>query len=303
MVNFEYGIAEQLPNAKVLIVDDQLLNITLLQKILAGHYQTSVAHSGEDALKMIEESAPDIILLDIEMAGINGIETCRVLKSRPETKNIPIIFITSFGQHEDLCWQVGGVDFISKPINPKTVFNRVTAQLTLKFQRDKLLELVFLDGLTDVYNRRYFDSHLTKTQLRAKREQGDYALVIIDIDFFKQFNDIYGHIEGDKVLQQVAHTIKTTLLRPCDFVARYGGEEFAVILPDTDLRGGALVAENILNNIAKLKISHNYSIYQYLTVSAGLATFKGLSANESIIKSADEKLYVSKQQGRNKLTF
>ncbi|MCQ8878878.1 diguanylate cyclase [Pseudoalteromonas shioyasakiensis] len=303
MTNVESEIAQSLIKSQVLIVDDQAINISLLQKILSNHYQLTTATSGEQALEICKTQSPDLILLDIEMAGINGIETCKRLKSTPETKDIPIIFITSFEQHEDLCWQVGGVDFISKPINQTTVFNRVKVHLTLKLQRDKLLDMVYLDSLTQVYNRRYFDSHLIKTELSAKREGGDYTIILIDIDFFKQFNDIYGHLKGDEALRDVAQAIMHTLLRPSDFVARYGGEEFAVILPFTDLKGGILVAENIRKNISALNISHSYNTSKQLTVSAGIATLRGIIEQENVLKSADEKLYMSKQTGRNKITY
>ncbi len=299
----EHEITANLAKSKILIVDDQAINISLLQKILSNHYQLTTATSGEQALEICKTQSPDLILLDIEMAGINGIETCKRLKSTPETKDIPIIFITSFEQHEDLCWQVGGVDFISKPINQTTVFNRVKVHLTLKLQRDKLLDMVYLDSLTQVYNRRYFDSHLIKTELSAKREGGDYTIILIDIDFFKQFNDIYGHLKGDEALRDVAQAIMRTLLRPSDFVARYGGEEFAVILPFTDLKGGILVAENIRKNISALDIPHSYNTSKQLTVSAGIATLRGINEQENVLKSADEKLYISKKTGRNKITY
>jgi len=303
MTNVESEIAQSLTKSKVLIVDDQQLNISLLEKVLSSHYNTTAVTSGEQAIKHCEIDIPDLILLDIAMEGINGIETCKRLKTNPDLKDVPVIFITSFEQHEDVCWQVGGVDFINKPINAKTVFNRVKVHLTLKLQRDKLLEMVFLDSLTQVYNRRYFDSHLIQTQLSAIREVSDYALIFIDIDYFKQFNDIYGHVVGDKALQSVANCIQDTLKRPCDFVSRYGGEEFAVILPFTDLSGAVLVAQKIVQSVAALNIAHDHSAFDVLTVSAGVATFRSLSGQDEIIKKADEKLYISKQTGRNKLTF
>ena len=303
MTNLENEIIASLAKSKILLVDDQPLNIALLQRILSSHYQTSAAQSGEEALLMCETQIPDLILLDIEMAGINGIETCKRLKSNPLTRDIPIIFITSFEEHEDFCWEVGGVDFISKPINQKTVFNRVKVHLTLKLQRDKLLEMVFFDSLTEVYNRRYFDSHLIKTELSAKREGSDYTLILVDIDYFKQFNDTYGHVAGDDALKRVAQTIMDTLQRPSDFVARYGGEEFAVILPFTDLKGGILVAEHIVKNIETLGIPHSASSFKQLTVSAGIATLRSFEGSDCVLTAADQKLYISKQTGRNKLTF
>lgn len=165
------------------------------------------------------------------------------------------------------------------------------------------MELVFLDSLTEVYNRRYFDTHFKKTDLNAKRNKSDYALIIIDIDLFKQFNDVYGHIEGDRALKAVAKAIQETLKRSHDFVARYGGEEFAVILPSTDLKGARLVTENIIRNIAALNIIHSASPYKYLTVSAGIATLMSSQGEAGTFPVADDKLYMSKQSGRNKFSY
>ncbi|WP_262501212.1 diguanylate cyclase [Pseudoalteromonas sp. FUC4] len=294
---------DALSRMNVLIIEDQLLNIHLLEAILSTHFMTQVAMSGEEAIECCQNTTPDLILLDIQMGGIDGIETCKHLKSLPHIKDTPVIFITSFFEHEDFCWEVGGVDFIRKPFTNKTVFNRVKAHLTLKMQRDRLLELVFLDSLTEIYNRRYFDIHYEKIDLNAKRDKSDYALIVIDIDLFKQFNDIYGHLEGDSALKIVAQTIKDTLKRPQDFVARYGGEEFAVVLPYTDLKGAILVTENIIKNIAALNIVNSASSFKHLSVSAGIATLKSSEDHVDTFQIADDKLYMSKQSGRNKFSY
>lgn len=296
-------LKEKLANAKILIVEDQPLNIIILQNILSPHYQVCAVHSGEEALEQCKTYTPDLIILDIKLPGIDGVETCKRLKNLPAVKNVPVLFITSFHQHEEYCWQAGGVDFIPKPIAENTVFNRVKAHLTIKLQRDKLLEMVFLDSLSQIYNRRYFDSHVKKIDLHAKREKEDYTLILLDIDFFKQFNDIYGHITADEALKKVAKTISETLKRPSDFVARFGGEEFIVVLPGTNIKGGISVAENILKNINALNIPHDFSPLKHLTVSAGLATLENSQGQASVLQVADDKLYKAKQSGRNKLSF
>lgn len=293
----------ELFESKVLVVEDQPLNVLLLKRILSNHFKVESVESGEAAIKWCENHTPDLILLDIVMDGMGGIETCKYLKSLPEISNVPIIFITSSHENEDTCWDVGGVDFIQKPFTKKTVFNRVKTHLTIKLQRDKLTNLVFLDSLTGVFNRRYFDTHIEKVDLNAKRMNEDYALIFIDIDFFKQFNDIYGHLEGDKALKIVAQTIQKTLKRPRDVVIRFGGEEFVIVLPSTDLEGSILVAEDVIKNISALNIPHSVSNFKHLTVSAGIATLRGLKGETEILKVADDKLYISKQLGRNRLSY
>ncbi|MBH0017891.1 diguanylate cyclase [Pseudoalteromonas sp. NGC95] len=301
--NSNNDLINELSKAKVLIVEDQLLNIVLIQNILSKHFNIEIAKSGEEAIKRCQTYIPDLILLDIQMSGIDGIETCKLLKELPLLKDIPVIFITSYLEHEEFCWEVGGVDFIRKPFTKNTVFNRVRAHLTIKFQRDTLLELVFLDSLTQVYNRRYFDTHFVKIDLNAKRGGEDYTLILIDIDHFKQFNDIYGHLDGDKALKAVATTVKETLKRPNDFVARYGGEEFIIVLPSTNLKGGVLVADNIVKNVAALKIPHSASSFKSLTISAGVSTLGSSNEQTSILQVADDRLYMSKQSGRNRVSY
>ena len=232
------------------------------------------------------------------MTGINGIETCKHLKSLPLVKDVPVIFITSFYEHEDFCWDIGGVDFIKKPFTNRTVFNRVKAHLTIKLQRDRLLELVFLDSLTEVYNRRYFDTHFKKTDLNAKRNKSDYALIIIDIDLFKLYNDQYGHDIGDIVLQKVALAIDTSLLRKADIAARYGGEEFLLILDNTDKQQAFLVAERIRKTVEEYSYLFNGKIIP-VTISLGAATFDQKESLENLQERADKALYKAKNQGRN----
>ncbi|GAA5139058.1 GGDEF domain-containing response regulator [Thalassotalea piscium] len=301
-MNIDQEVKDTLPQSKILIVEDQPMNVVLLQSILSSYYQVSAVESGEDAINECRTNMPDLILLDIQLTGISGVEVCQHLKSDPRTKDIPIIFITSLQEHEDFFWEAGGVDFIPKPISYKTVFNRVKSHLTLKLQRDKIKALAFLDSLTGIYNRRYFDTHLAQTELISQRNDDDYALLLIDIDFFKQFNDTYGHINGDIALVKVAETIVRTLNRPSDFVARFGGEEFAVVLPSTNLNGGKLIAEKIIENILALNLTHGSSPFKRLTISIGLTTYRNLDNNNKIIQQADENLYSAKRSGRNQVT-
>ncbi|GAB0112447.1 diguanylate cyclase [Pseudoalteromonas distincta] len=299
----DHQLKLSLRGSKVLIVDDQLLSIIVLRKILSVHFNIVTASSGEEAISICKRSPPDIILLDINMEGMSGIETCLKLKNTSETQSIPVIFVTSFENQEEECWEAGAVDYIKKPINPETLFRRVRAHITMKIQHDLLNQKVFLDDLTKVFNRRYFDAHFSKMERSALREKVDYALLLIDIDYFKQYNDIYGHVQGDTVLNLVAQTITNSLQRPTDFVARYGGEEFVVVLPHTSIEGAICVADKIKKNVIDLGILHKYSEYEFVTISIGGSTLQPYESNKNTLQLADEKMYESKKQGRNQVCF
>ena len=220
---------------RLLVVDDQPINIQVMHQIFASKYQVFMATSGQQALDFCHKTPPDLVLLDVVMPGMDGFEVCQALKGEPSTRDIPVIFVTA---HTDAAQEtrgldVGAVDFISKPVNPAVVRARVKTQLTLKFQSDLMRKLVFLDGLTGVFNRRYFDQQLAVEVARSSRAKSPLALIMLDVDFFKRFNDHYGHQAGDDCLREIAATLKESLRRPADLVARYGGEEFVCILPDT----------------------------------------------------------------------
>jgi diguanylate cyclase (GGDEF)-like protein len=199
---------------------------------------------------------------------------------------------------------VGAVDFIYKPINPNIVRARVKTHITLKTQADLLRDWVYIDGLTNVNNRRYFDERLNSEWNRATRNHTELSLLLLDVDFFKRYNDYYGHQAGDDCLRKVAAAIKSTIKRPTDLVARYGGEEFACLLPDTNLDGALYLAEAIKQAIIALNITHTGStIIPQVTVSAGVcikpANYQG--SPETLLRRADLQLYNAKESGRNRV--
>jgi len=220
----------------LLVVDDQPINIQALYRIFAPDHRVLMATSGAKALALCREDPPDLVLLDVEMPELDGYEVCARLKADEATRNIPVIFVTSHtdADEETKGLELGATDFIAKPVNPAVVRARVKTHLTLKAQSDLLRQMVFLDGLTGVANRRCFDERLDVEWRRAARSASPLALLMLDVDHFKRFNDCYGHQMGDECLRQVAAAIKGSLVRPGDVVARYGGEEFACILPATD---------------------------------------------------------------------
>ena len=183
---------------------------------------TVEATSGEAALRLCHERLPDLVLLDVEMPGMDGFEVLRQLKADPLTRELPVIFVTGHSSDdvESRCLEAGGVDYISKPINPRVVRSRVKTHLMLKFQSDLLRDMVFIDPLTNSYNRRYFDQRLAVEWARARRSGAPLSLLMIDVDHFKRYNDRYGHQAGDDTLRAIAATLKSCLRRPADLVAQ-----------------------------------------------------------------------------------
>ncbi|MCE0556888.1 diguanylate cyclase [Motilimonas sp. E26] len=293
-----------LSQSKILVVDDQPINIQMIYNVLSKDYVVLGATSGEEAIEVFKDNLPDLILLDVFLPDMTGKELCSRFKEIVELGNIPIIFVVSINQQdeEDVCWQCGGIDFITKPISPLTLKNRVKSHLTLKFQTDMLEKLVFIDGLTGVFNRRYLDIHLDKQTSESKRQHNDTAILMIDIDFFKLFNDHYSHVQGDEALKTVAELIRSALVRPLDFVCRYGGEEFVVVLPDTNIFGALKVAERIRKSVYDKQIEHVCSPHKFVTVSIGASTFlENDEGNNHTVEEADGYLYQAKKAGRNQV--
>ncbi len=310
MIDLETPVAELLDSThgkpKLLLVDDQPINIQVMYRCFAGDYQVFMATSGEQALSLCRSNPPDLILLDVVMPGLDGFEVCKLLKADPITQHIPVIFVTAHTDsvQETYGLSIGAIDFIAKPVNPDVVRARVKTHLTLKFQSDLLRKLVFLDGLTGAFNRRYFDQQICTEWGRAARNNTPMSLILLDVDFFKLFNDSYGHQAGDDALRAVANALKSCLRRPADLVARYGGEEFACVLPETSYLDALAIADELERKIRSLAIAHkNSNVAEVLTISLGLATRVGSSPSEvqDLIALADNLLYQAKHSGRGRV--
>ncbi|OZG71860.1 diguanylate cyclase response regulator [Hahella sp. CCB-MM4] len=286
----------------VLIVDDEEFNRTLLRLTLEGHFRVVEASGGKTALDICLTNPPDLVLMDVMMEDMSGYDACQKLKQHPDTHHIPVIFVTAISspEEENKCWQSGGMDILAKPINAPTLIHKAKALLTLKLQGDALREMAYLDGLTSVYNRRYFDDYLSRQLSQSRRNQTPLSLMLIDVDWFKKFNDHYGHLAGDDCLRTIAQTLKGSLMRPLDIVARYGGEEFACVLPDTDPKGATHLAGNILAEIRNLSLPHGLSSFGHITISIGVAITDSTTLQvDELLAIADQKLYQAKEGGRN----
>ncbi len=295
------------PRDTILIVDDTPSNIQVLAEALSSNYEIKVATDGKAALEiMSQEEKPDMVLLDVMMPEMDGYQACRRIKQEPSIWDIPIIFVTAKAEAEDQQrgFDLGAVDYITKPFDIPLVMARINVHLRLKHKSEQLERLALLDGLTDIPNRRALEETLDRELRRSRREGTPISLVMIDVDHFKAFNDHYGHGAGDSCLRKIAHTIAASLFRPGDLVGRYGGEEFLVILPNSDQEGAVKVAENIRENVEELQIPHDFSpVTNHVTISMGVKSLlcRDRSRCSEALQQADQALYKAKEQGRNRV--
>ncbi len=299
--------AEERPS--VLIVDDAPDNIELLKRLLKDEdCEVRAAPSGGFALRAVQLSPPDLILLDIRMPDLDGLEVCARLKDSERTRDIPIIFLTALGSTEDegRGLELGAVDYITKPFNPGIVRARVRNHLRFVRQRKLLEQLAKLDVLTEIPNRRRFDEELEREWKRALRARQPLSLALADVDHFKHYNDTLGHPAGDRALIAVARCLARTLNRPADLAARYGGEEFALLMPETDEAGARSIAGSLLGGVRALNLGYLRSgVQRQLTVSLGGVTTTPTSGTEPtwLVERADKNLYEAKEGGRNRVVW
>lgn len=320
----------------ILIVDDRKENLLTLESLLdQPELEVVRAASGNEALARVFDHEFALILMDVQMPGMDGYETAELMRGSTRSKSIPIIFVTAARmdrEHMFKGYDSGAVDYLFKPLEPHILRSKINVFLELHRQRRQLEEktreldakilelevlqkeleeknvklevLSSLDGLTGLFNRRYFDDNLKREWKQAVRTGNYLSLLIVDIDHFKNFNDHYGHLEGDDCLRKVAQALYEALLRPTDIVARYGGEEFTAILPQTDRDGAVKVARRMMAKVAELNIPHPASpVAGRVTVSIGATTvIPSLDQPAtSLLDHADKALYEAKETGRNTL--
>lgn len=289
----------------ILIIDDSADTIRLLSSMLKDQGQILFATNGEMGIQLAQLQQPALILLDVEMTGMNGYEVCSALRTDPATKDCAIIIVTAHtGMESEIkALEAGAVDFISKPFNPPVVRARVQTHLRLQQHTAIMRQLANRDGLTGLFNRRYLDEVLSREFERHRRQQMPLTLALIDVDHFKAYNDHYGHPQGDVCLQRVATAIGTVARRPGEVVARYGGEEFAVVLPHTDVPGAAKYGDWLCDLVGDLAIAHDFSATApRVTISVGLVSIVPSvhGSVQQLLTAADQALYRAKSDGRNR---
>jgi len=305
---------------KVLLAEDSRTNQLLIRAYIeeAGH-EIVIVDDGQQAVEQFAEIQPDLVLMDIVMPIKDGIEAAIEIRKicAKEESWIPIIFLSAMSESKDIerAIDAGGDDYLTKPVDAVVLNAKLRAMQRIAEMRAQLkkvnLELRMMsakDGLTGIANRRHFDEVLSKEVKRAIRAKSSISLALCDIDFFKPYNDNYGHQAGDDCLKYVARTMAKTSKRPGDLVARYGGEEFGIVLPETELLGATEVTESVRTAVDDLGLTHDYSdAAKNVTISAGVATVKPEAGMDikmvvrDLIKAADQALYLAKERGRNQV--
>ncbi|MBZ8180232.1 diguanylate cyclase [Oscillatoria salina] len=301
----------------VLVVDDLNQNLQVIGEILEKQgYETTFATNGEQALARIKSADPDLILLDLMMPEMNGLEVCQIIKKDLQFKELPIVFLTASDEKTNLiqAFEFGAVDYVTKPFHVPELLARVRNHLELKQTRDqlkkvleqqkhliaKLEKLATTDPLTGILNRRHFLNIATKELSRYHRYNCGFSLLMLDLDHFKRINDTYGHSIGDEVLKAMTEAVLKSL-RKADSFGRFGGEEFAILLPETNLETAREVAERIRQTITKLTITPPNQLVQ-ITVSIGVTTCKMKDESlEVLLQRADKALYQAKNLGRDRV--
>ncbi|PZV06974.1 MAG: diguanylate cyclase response regulator [Leptolyngbya sp.] len=301
------------PNSALILVadDDAFVRHMLTRYLRKEGYTVVEAANGDEAVSLYFRHAPDLILLDVLMPVMDGFQVCQRLHTLTAGHLPPILMVTGLEDEKsvDEAFEIGVVDYVTKPIHWAVLRQRVQRliaqhrlELELREANHQLRQLTLMDGLTQIANRRYFDECLRQEWGRSLREQTPLSLIICDIDYFKLYNDHYGHPAGDRCLQQVAQALTQSIHRPSDFVSRYGGEEFAVILPNTPLPGAIEVGNRLVRQTQTLAIPHVHSpIADVVTLSCGGASLTPLASYlpSDLVSTADQALYQAKNDGRN----
>ncbi|MCU7930474.1 MAG: diguanylate cyclase [Candidatus Thiodiazotropha sp. (ex Codakia rugifera)] len=293
--------------AELLIVDECSENIQILRDVLKQDYYISSASTTEEILDMINQGQkPDLVLLDLFMQSGEGFRICSLLKDNLKTSNIPVIIMAARNDPDDQIQglSLGADDFIIKPFHIPLLKARINNHLNLKSKADLLEHLAHIDGLTHIPNRRRFDTVLKQEWRRAIRAGTSLAILMADLDDFKEYNDLHGHGNGDDYLRVVADCLSNELQRPGDLVARYGGEEFVVLLPDCGLKNAVTIAERMRIAVESLPVEHLISSdSKPATVSVGCAAERpDLTRHATqLIERADQNLYKAKSLGKNRV--
>jgi len=287
----------------ILTISDNYVSLDILGSILMPYYDLKKAGSTGEAANLLKGENVHLIILDIAIHNNDNHEFLKEIKSNEETMRIPVVLIgdSSRPEHEEKSFTLGAVDYISKPFMASIIKARINNQRMIVKQIKAIEELGLLDPLTEIANRRSFNNRIKQEWLRAVRDKTCISLAIADIDYFKAFNDKYGHAQGDVLLRMLAKQLVSMMRRPADFVARWGGEEFVMVFPNTEFKGIVKYLEVIRESVQKMVIPDLPSTTT--TISIGVAAIVPTmdKSMEDFFSQADKALYEAKNAGRNKV--
>ena len=292
----------------VLVVDDDRVTREFLGGLLRGNGMTvEIVDHGQAAIDRVKRGGVDLVLLDIVMPGLSGVDTCRLIKSL-SIEFVPVILVTAKSDMDSRVegLRIGADDYVCKPFDERELLARISNMVRLKAMHDdvhrakeRLERLAVRDELTGLYNYRYLHSRMNEEFKRAERYRDPLACAMMDIDEFKKVNDTHGHDVGDEVLREVAKRLRGAV-REIDVVARYGGEEFLLVLPSTHFTGALTVADRVWQAIRRDTIAVS-DLRLPITISIGVALYpsRDVKSKDQLIKAADRALYQAKDDGRD----
>jgi two-component system cell cycle response regulator len=311
-VSNEFSEESLLKNAKILLIEDDMAQAKQIKnKLSESKAEVEVEHGNfSDIPEKAVKNDYDLIIISTQLIEMDGLRICSQIKSHENTRSIPLLILIEESNEAILikALDMGVNDYLITPLDSNEIEARVRTQIkrkryqdALKNQYEQSLNMALIDGLTGLYNRRYFDVHLEQLVEQAKHQNKPLSLMLMDLDHFKQVNDKYGHLVGDEVLKELSSRIKSNI-RLTDLPSRYGGEEFTIILPNTDLVETQIVAERIREVIAANPFKITVEPYELkVTISIGVALFDINDTPQALIKKADKALYLAKESGRNKV--
>src|ERR1700759_830297 len=304
-------LIDNAPTGRILVIEDRPESVQWFMNSLTPANEVASADTFEEALVRVRGGDYDLIVVSLGLRSFDGLRLCSQLRSLPEGRNVPILVLVSDGDRRKLnqALEMGVNDYLTRPIDKNELVARVRTNLRKKLYADRLrhnvqlsLEMAITDQLTGLHNRRYMSRHLDTLVSGAGKSGRPLAFVIMDIDFFKQVNDTYGHDIGDEVLKEFANRISANV-RGIDLACRFGGEEFVVVMPDTDLSFACSISERLRQSIETTPVKISRAPHALnITISIGIAGLEdGDASAEALLRRADQALYRAKRSGRNKV--
>lgn len=300
-------LVKSFEQCRVLVVDDNAHQREALCQVLSQHFTVAAVDSTQDVSAFFDAGvSPDLVLIALDMDDESGLTLCQTLRHRKDCSDMPVIMVTNniSDAIQERCWQAGATDFVVNPV-PATLIHRSRNHLKNYLQLKTMEELLMHDALTGVKNRNFMHDEALCIAGDLAREERELGIILLDIDDFKKLNDTFGHEHGDRCLKAVVQAISANCKRPGDTVIRFGGEEFLVMLPRTGEKGVRRIAEDIVNDVAKIQLAYSDNVISRVTVSVGATWRDSMNGQflDEMIHEADMAMYSSKRAGKNRFTL